>query len=330
MDATAAGPDARLALGSGTLDDLYPEGDALRASIRTYAILLALAAFIASFGLYQDSVAAIIGAMVVAPLGGAIMAFAGALVTARTSAQVTTLLEVVLGALMVIAIGVFVSWIVPDPIDLNPSIDARTAPGLLDLGVALAAGAAGAYVAAKRTGTDALPGVAIAVSLVPPLATVGICLELGRLDDAAGAMLLFMTNFSAIVVVASVVFILTGAKPIAENAAKPYRVRNRMIGAAILLGLIAVPLAWHGFQTARTAVLAATAAPFVEAWVGDRDLSVVDWSINGDHATLILTGPDAPDTAGRLAQDLATAFGSPVDLRVEYVPSQVFDVTADP
>jgi uncharacterized hydrophobic protein (TIGR00271 family) len=330
MDATAADPDARLALGSGTLDDLYPEGDAFRASIRTYVILLALAAFIASFGLYQDSVAAIIGAMVVAPLGGAIMAFAGALVTARTSAQVTTLVEVVLGGLMVIAIGVFVSWILPDPIDLNASIDARTAPGLLDLGVALAAGAAGAYVAAKRTGTDALPGVAIAVSLVPPLATVGICLELGRLDDAAGAMLLFLTNFSAIVVVASVVFILTGAKPIAKNADKPYRVRNRIIGAAILLGLIAVPLAWHGFQTARTAVLAATAAPFVEAWVGDRDLSVVDWSIDGDHATLILTGPDAPDTPGRLAQDLATAFGSPVDLRVEYVPSQVFDVSADP
>src|SRR4029450_3087267 len=55
---------------------------------------------------------------------------------------------------------------------LTPALDARTAPGLLDLGVALAAGAAGAYVAARRTGADALPGVAIAVSLVPPLATV--------------------------------------------------------------------------------------------------------------------------------------------------------------
>ena len=330
MDPTAAGPDARLSLGSATLDDLYPEGEALRASIRTYVILLALAACIASFGLYEDSVAAIIGAMVVAPLGGAIMAFAGALVTARTRAQVTTLLEVVLGGAMVIAIGFLVSWIIPDPIDLNPSIDARTAPGLLDLGVALAAGAAGAYVAARRTGTDALPGVAIAVSLVPPLATVGICLELGRLDDAAGAMLLFLTNFSAIVVVASIVFILTGAKPIAANAAKPYRVRNRLIGASVLLGLIAIPLAWHGFQTARTAVLSATAAPFVEAWVGDRDLIVVDWSIDGDDVHLLLTGPESPDTASRLAQDLATAFGSPVDLRVEYVPSQVVDVTAEP
>jgi len=330
MDATTAGPDARLSLGSATLDDLYPEGDALRASIRTYVILLALAAFIASFGLYEDSVAAIIGAMVVAPLGGAIMAFAGALVTARTRAQVTTFLEVVLGGLMVIAIGFLVSLIIPDPIDLNASLEARTAPGLLDLGVALAAGGAGAYVAARRTGTDALPGVAIAVSLVPPLATVGICLELGRLDDAAGAMLLFLTNFAAIVVVASVVFILTGAKPIAATAAKPYRVRNRLIGAAVLLGLIAVPLAWHGLQTARTAMLASSAAPIVTAWIGDRDLTVVHWSIDGDDVTVLLSGPDAPGSAEGLAEDLAPLFGNPVALRVEYVPTQVFVVTADP
>ena len=83
-----------------------------------------------------------------------------------------------LGALLVIAIGYGVSLLVPDPLVITPSLDARTAPGLFDLGVALAAGAAGAYVAVRRTGTDALPGVAIAVSLVPPLATVGICLRL--------------------------------------------------------------------------------------------------------------------------------------------------------
>src|SRR5262245_33959137 len=76
--------DARQSLGPAKLADLFPEGEAFRQSLITYTVLLVLAAFIASFGLYADSVAAIIGAMVVAPLGGAIMAFAGALVTART------------------------------------------------------------------------------------------------------------------------------------------------------------------------------------------------------------------------------------------------------
>ena len=128
-----------------------------------------------------------------------------------------TFLEVLFGALGVIAIGFLVSALMPDPFELTPSIDARTAPGILDLGVALFAGAAGAFVAVKRTGTDALPGVAIAVSLVPPLATVGICLELGRMDDAAGALLLFLTNFTAIVVAASVVFTLNGAAYNGDN-----------------------------------------------------------------------------------------------------------------
>ncbi|MFN8631104.1 MAG: DUF389 domain-containing protein [Chloroflexota bacterium] len=160
----------------------------------TFTVLLALASLIAAFGLYQDSVASIIGAMVVAPLGGAIMAFAGALVTGRSRWVAISFLQVALGALMTVAIGYAVSALLPDPLGLTPSLTARTQPNLLDLGVALAAGRAGAYVAARRTGADALPGVAIAVSLVPPLATVGICLELGRLDGAGGALLLFLTT----------------------------------------------------------------------------------------------------------------------------------------
>ncbi len=144
--------DARQSLGSATLDDLFPEGEAFRRSLQTYVALLALAAFIASFGLYQDSVASIIGAMVVAPLGGAMMAFAGALVTGRTRWQTISFLQVVLGGLMVVAIGFLVSWVIPDPLTLTPALDARTAPGILDLGVALTAGAAGAYVAARHTG----------------------------------------------------------------------------------------------------------------------------------------------------------------------------------
>ena len=79
----------------------------------TYTVLLALAGLIASFGLYQDSVASIIGAMVVAPLGGAIMAFAGALVTARTRWRGSPSPRSPLGAAAVIAIGFLVSLVMP-------------------------------------------------------------------------------------------------------------------------------------------------------------------------------------------------------------------------
>ncbi len=322
--------DARQSLGPAKLEDLFPEGPLFRRSLQTYAVLLALAAIIASIGLYQDSVAAIIGAMVVAPLGGAIMALAGALVTGRTRWQTITFLEIALGSLMVAAIGFVVSFVLPDPLRLTPSLEARTSPNLLDLGVALASGAAGAYVAGRRTGTDALPGVAIAVSLVPPLATVGICLQLGRLDDAAGALLLFLTNFAAIVVIACVVFVIFGAAPTPAMLRERHRLRNGFIAAVIGLVVIAIPLAWNSAAEIATVLRARTGAPLVREWIGTRDLEVIDWSIDGDTVRIDLTGEDAPPDLAPLATDLAEAFGASIDLRITYLPVTRVEATSAP
>lgn len=322
--------DARQSLGPAKLDDLFPGDEAFRASLLTFSVLLALAAFIASFGLYQDSVASIIGAMVVAPLGGAIMAFAGALVTARTRWMWITFLQVVLGAAAVVAIGFLVSLVMPELLVLTPSLEARTSPGLLDLGVALAAGAAGAYVAVRRTGSDALPGVAIAVSLVPPLATVGICLELGRPSDAAGALLLFTTNFAAITVAACIVFVLSGAAPSRAMLRERHQVRNGFIMALIALVVISIPLASNAIGRANEYIRATTGAPYVRAWIGDRDLVVSKWTVDGDTVALVLAGPDAPGDPATLAKSLATAYGGPVHLDIQYVPTAHLEVDAAP
>ena len=126
------------------------------------------------------------------------------------------------------------------------------------------------------------------------------------------------------------VFILTGAKPIAANAAKPYRVRNRLIGAAVLLGLIAVPLAWHGLQTARTRCWRRALLP------SSPPGSEIGTSPSSTGRSTARTSP-APHRPG-VHREAPTAwpgtsrrlFGTPVDLRVEYVPTQVFVVTADP
>ncbi|HYO42885.1 MAG TPA: DUF389 domain-containing protein [Candidatus Limnocylindrales bacterium] len=323
-DGTTAMPpalvDARQSLGPAMLDDLFPEGEAFARSLQTFVVLLALAAFIAAFGLYQDSVASIIGAMVVAPLGGAIMAFAGALVTGRSRWQAIAFLQVALGALGVIGIGYVVSLVMPDPLVLTPSLQARTSPGILDLGVALTAGAAGAYVAARRTGNDALPGVAIAVSLVPPLATVGICLEMGRTGDAAGALLLFLTNFAAIVVVACIVFVLSGATPSREMLRERHRLHSGFIVALVALVAITIPLAWNTADVLQGTIRSAAGAPFVRAWIGDRDLEVTGWTIDDDRVEIRVLGTEAPADAAPLAAELAKAFAAPVDLRIVYTP----------
>lgn len=312
--------DARQSLGPAILDDLFPEGEAFRRSLLTFTVLLALAALIAAFGLYQDSVASIIGAMVVAPLGGAIMAFAGALVTGRSRWVAISFLQVAFGALMTVAIGYAVSAVLPDPLGLTPSLAARTSPNLLDLGVALAAGAAGAYVAARRTGADALPGVAIAVSLVPPLATVGICLELGRLDGAGGALLLFLTNFSAITVVASVVFVLAHATPSRADVRERRQLQVGFAAAIAAVVVLAIPLGWNSVQELRNTIYGAQGAPIVQAWIGTRDLQVVDWSIDGHTVYLDLRGTAAVPDVAPLAASLAKAVGEPVVVEITYTP----------
>jgi uncharacterized hydrophobic protein (TIGR00271 family) len=270
--------------------------------------------------LFQDSVASIIGAMVIAPLGGAILAIAGALVTGRTRWQVRTIIQVAVSAALVIAIGYVVALVIPQLIVLTPALEARTEPGLLDLGVALAAGAAGAFVAARHTGSDALPGVAIAVSLVPPLATVGICLEQGRLDDAAGALILFTTNLAAIIVVASVVFLLSGARPIAEGVDQQKRMRVGVALALVLLVVISLPLVWRSAQNIAAEVTALDTTRIVTVWAEANAVDVVDWHVDGEQITLTVAGPQPPTDVAALATAMAAKLGHPVHVSVTYQP----------
>jgi uncharacterized hydrophobic protein (TIGR00271 family) len=310
--------DARMSLGAAGLSDLFPEGPAFRRSLISYGVLLTLSAFVATFGLLQDSVASIIGAMVIAPLGGAILAMSGALVTGRTRWQAISLTQILISAVWVTGIAFLISLILPNLLALNPSLEARTQPNLLDLGIALAAGAAGAWVAARRTGSDALPGVAIAVALVPPLATAGICLELGRWDDAAGALLLFATNIAAILVIAALVFIASGAAVRPENAAERRRMRNGLIVSLFALAIITVPLIWGGVQNVVAATAALQGAPIVNTWIGERDLRVVAYSIDGDVITLAMIGSAPPDDVDALATSLSATLGRPVDVTIDF------------
>ena len=67
-----------------------------------------------------------------------------------------------------------------------------------------------AFITSRAEIAEALGGVAIAIALVPTLCVVGISLKLGQLGAAAGASLLFLTNFLAILLAGGVVFLVLG------------------------------------------------------------------------------------------------------------------------
>ena len=94
--------------------------------------------------------------------------------------------------------------------DPTPSLLAQTQPTLIDLLVAALAGFAGVLAMIDERVSPALPGVAIATALNPPVAAIGLCLAFGAYEGAWGAFLLFFANVLAILAVAAVLFLIAG------------------------------------------------------------------------------------------------------------------------
>jgi uncharacterized membrane protein len=81
---------------------------------------------------------------------------------------------------------------------------ARDWPQFIDLMVAFVSGIAAAYASGRPGLLAALPGVAIAASLIPPVATSGLALSIGQYHLGLGALLLFVINILAIILGASI------------------------------------------------------------------------------------------------------------------------------
>ena len=191
------------------------------ASIPSFSFFFVLisASVIATFGLLVNSAAVIIGAMIVAPLMNPILSTSFAIVTGNWKLYKRSLITVCLGSLTPILVAYIISLIIPLHI-VGSEITGRVAPNLVDLGIAIAAGAAGSFALTRKSVASSIAGVAIAVALVPPLCVVGIGLGIGgelattydrltvtNIDASTGAFLLFFTNLSAIIFTACLVFL---------------------------------------------------------------------------------------------------------------------------
>jgi uncharacterized hydrophobic protein (TIGR00271 family) len=227
------------------------EGAAGRAD---FFVMIGLSAVLAGLGLLLNSPAVIIGAMLVAPLMSAVVGIGLGVVEGDVSLLGSAAGATSKGMLLAIVLGLAVGLIVPDAAATS-EVMSRTQPSVLDLGVALASGAAAAYALCRKGVSAALVGVAIAAALVPPLSTVGIGLALGQRDIAGGAMLLFLTNLIAIAAAGGVVFLLLGFAPAASQKAQRNVLRRGMIGAIVLLGVVAVILGILTVQSLQTARL---------------------------------------------------------------------------
>ena len=181
-----------------------------------FYFMLITSSVIATLGLLSNSAAVIIGAMIIAPLMSPIVAVSYWLLTGKRNLLFRSLLTVFVGTVVSIAVAFLITILIGWKL-AGSEIIARMSPNLLDLGVALAAGAAAGFAYTRSGVSNSFAGIAIAVALVPPLCTVGIAMAVGQdvsaeigMDvesfDPLGPLLLYITNFIGIVFSASIVF----------------------------------------------------------------------------------------------------------------------------
>lgn len=222
---------------------LFFEGSRRRPFLRRFTVLMALSVSVASLGLLANSVAVVIGAMLVAPLMGPLLATSAGLVMGWPRRIRFNLALAALAGLGAVALAAFFGVIGRPELEPIPDeVLARTSPNFLDLGIAAAAGAAGAYGHLRKQASESLAGAAVAVALVPPLATVGLTLTVGEFRLAAGAGLLFLINFCGVVASGAATFLVGGLPPGQRLLSTASRIQKGLRWAAIGTIIIALPL----------------------------------------------------------------------------------------
>jgi len=307
---------------------LFFEGDRTQRHLVQFIALLFLSTIIAAVGVIEDSTATVIGAMIIAPLMTPIVATTAALMMGNGLRAFNSFLLVVVSVLGVILVSAVIGMTSTHVIDLqtNSQITARVAPRLLDLIVALAAGAAGAFAISRDDIADSIPGVAISISLVPPLCVVGISLSSGQFSDALGALLLFLTNYLSILLSGGAVFALLG---LGEAFAKDMsHLNKRKVYKRIILGviLVAIPLTATSIKVARDSIAQVRITKISNQWVSQYSTNFILRSVlvSGDTAKILISGDEKPATIKGLGEAIQNEVKQIKEVNLRFVRSSCY------
>ncbi|GAB4459915.1 MAG: hypothetical protein Kow0070_15490 [Anaerolineales bacterium] len=305
-----------------------------------FFLLVVLSCSIATMGLVTNSPAVIIGAMLVAPLMspiiglglGSIMGNARLVESALSALLRGALLTILLSTLMTV-INRHLPFVVLQ--ELPEEVLARTHPSPIDLVIALAGGLAASYAMTRPKISAALPGVAIATALMPPLCTIGIGIALERPDVAGGAALLFATNAVTIAFSAAVVFFIQGFIP--HRHAYDRIITRTLVSSASLTLVLLIPLSFYSIKFFNEANGNRRVNEVVTAEVSRMngsdliDLKVQHIQNRLDMVITIRTNtPLRYEQVTELQKTIATNLQQPVSLKVNQILAEQFDPLVPP
>lgn len=303
---------------------LFFEGVQRRADLERFAVLLLLSTIIATYGVIGDSTATVIGAMIIAPLMRPILATAAGLVMGDFKRAGSSFMIVVVSVAGVIV----VAWLITEislgtiiSIETNSQLSNRISPRLIDLFAALAAGAAGAFAISREDVADSLPGVAIAIALVPPLCVVGVGLAEGNWSAAGGAMLLFLTNFLSILLAGGGLLALLGLGAARTKEIRQDARRKAFIFVAIGILLITIPLGAATVNVYEHNLIKRETINLAEEWITGTDYGISRVDVIEDQVNLVIHGSGEWPELSKLGDQLVASLDQPIDINLVVVPS---------
>ena len=169
--------------------------------------------------------------------------------------------------------------------------------------------------------SDTLPGVAIAISLVPPLAVVGLTLESGAPAQAAGALLLFGTNVASIIGVGTVVLLAYRVRGVAQTAGQSVGRLSRatLVTVAGLVLLVTVPLTVSAIRVINEAQMTAAATPIAQRWALANGWQVTSVEFRQGQLWVTAAGKAPAIDARPLRRDLTAAGLASITLDVQFL-----------
>lgn len=305
---------------------LFYEGHEGPRRLSRFFTLMGFATAIAFWGIVADSTAVVIGAMLVAPLMTPLMGTSLSMMMGWPRRALMSSMVAIGGVIFAIALSVIFGWMYGLDVSAvtNTQVASRVGPTLVDLVIAVAAGGAGAFALSRPDVSDSLPGVAVAIALVPPLAVIGLMVSQANWSAASGALVLFLTNLVAILLVGGLVFVLTGVVPILQLIENARWIRQALgmvgVGAVAVVAVLGFNLQTFQRQSAGLD----TAGRLVAEWLGDSDLVLSSATYENDTYSIVLTGSDDPPEVDDLAVAVEEEFGAELGLVVTWVPTETF------
>ena len=286
--------------------------------------ILIFAIFIASIGLNVNSPAVIIGAMLISPLMGPIMGVGLGIGINDLELIKKGLLNLAIAASISVLTSALYFWITPIA-DAQSELLARTTPTLWDVLIAILGGLTGIVAHSRIEKSTAIPGVAIATALMPPLCTAGFGLATGQLGYFFGAFYLFFINsfFICLATFLIVRYLHYPQKEFADLRRKR-RVKQIILFLAVLTIL---PSVYTAYRVVQKSIFEHNAGDFIREELNFAQTRVIERNLQytgqANRIEVILLGRTAPDSLIQKAKKRLPAYrlaGTELIVHQDYYP----------